>query len=191
MAQKMYIFYYMTNLIIACEENDLDLVRKLLQEGADINATDKYGNTALQYAVGSYNNIIAKELLKFENIDVNAQNNDGWTVLMSSCNTGNIIIFRELISIKGIDYNIQNYNHQGWTALMFACRWGHIEIIKELLQIDAVDIYIKNIYGMNVLEDAYYYYRDRIVKLLKERIYRDYVVIGLPCDITRLLVDYV
>jgi len=172
----------MSELIHACEENDLKTVRKLLREGVDINATDKYGNTALQYAVGGYNNDIAKELLKFEGIDVNIMNNSGYTVLMSSCNIDNIECFKELIKNKSIDYNIRR--NDGYTALIFAVRWGRIEIIKELLKIDAIYIY-------DALNEARHFYQDEIVKMIKERIYRDISIIKMPHDITRLIVDYI
>ncbi len=38
------------NLIEAVQNGDLDLVKRLISKGADVNAKDKYGKTPLHYA---------------------------------------------------------------------------------------------------------------------------------------------
>ena len=40
----------MTPLMLASAFNDVDMVKYLIEEGADINSVDKYGMTALDYA---------------------------------------------------------------------------------------------------------------------------------------------
>ena len=67
-----------THLHIAARANDLNSVRWLIANSAEINAKDGYGLTPLHRA--SYKNSAeAAELLLKNGADVNAKNNHGWT----------------------------------------------------------------------------------------------------------------
>ena len=50
-------------LLNACEVGDLEKIKQLLENGADVNAKDKYGWTALRYA-SSWGHKEIVELLK-------------------------------------------------------------------------------------------------------------------------------
>ena len=67
---------------LAVYENDLSLAELCLQKGANINATDNYGNsalwTAIFYARGNYNYV---DCLLRNNADVNVVNKSGKTPL--------------------------------------------------------------------------------------------------------------
>jgi ankyrin repeat protein len=60
-----------TPLFLAAGEGRLDVVRYLLDEGADVNAREKFGNTALAEATYYGHIPIIKELL-FRGADINA-----------------------------------------------------------------------------------------------------------------------
>jgi len=59
-------------LIRAVEDGDLAKVRKLTAKGANVNVTDNYGGTALQYAAASGNDKMTHLLLE-AGADVNAR----------------------------------------------------------------------------------------------------------------------
>ncbi len=56
----------------------IDIVRLLIEKGADVNAKNKYGGTPLHAAIGSEQTV---KLLLEHGADVNAKNNDAWTPL--------------------------------------------------------------------------------------------------------------
>jgi len=95
-------------------ENILEIVKFLIQNGADVNAEDKYGFTPLMYAASQYNPAVVKLLLD-NNADVNAQNKDKKTPLMKLLrastnrfeNTTNSLDIAKMLLEKGADPNAQ------------------------------------------------------------------------------------
>ena len=81
-------------------------IMNLIQEGADVNVTDQYGNTALHFSVFNEDLDHAKLLISVE-ADVNARNNNGDTPLHIAYGTGNQEMIDLLIS-KGADESIKN-----------------------------------------------------------------------------------
>ena len=71
-------------LINAAFQGDLDTVKKALDAGADVNAVDEYGQTALMLAaesLGVYNKKDIIELLLQRGADVSIKDPGGWTAL--------------------------------------------------------------------------------------------------------------
>ncbi|MBI4823896.1 MAG: ankyrin repeat domain-containing protein [Nitrospirae bacterium] len=80
----------------AAEKGDINKVKSLLQHGADVNAKDNNGNTALMYAaVGGHTEIVQTLLNKGAN--VNAKNNFGNTALIYAVKNGRT----EIVSLLG------------------------------------------------------------------------------------------
>jgi ankyrin repeat protein len=63
-------------LFIAAGEGRLEIVRYLLDQNADVNAPENFGNTALSEAVYNNHSAVAKELL-FRGAEVNAVGEGG------------------------------------------------------------------------------------------------------------------
>lgn len=69
-----------TPLIEACERNKSNLARALIRLGSDVNAVDRYGNTALHWAV-NYEMVEVVKILIEKGAKVDAKNNDRYTPL--------------------------------------------------------------------------------------------------------------
>jgi ankyrin repeat protein len=69
-----------TALVLAAADFS-EAVPVLLAKGADVNATNVAGATALMFAVTSQSNI---QLLLDHGADINARDNDGWSVLQAA-----------------------------------------------------------------------------------------------------------
>lgn len=97
-------------------EKRIYVVKALLSAGADINAKDDSGLTALWWAVKTeYADII--DLLISAGADVNIKNHEGITPLMIACSQNSPEIAMTLIS-AGADVNAKS--KKGVTPLMFA-----------------------------------------------------------------------
>lgn len=95
-------------------KNDIEAVKKLLAEGADINELTEVGGagtvTPLFMATG-YNDDIAK-LLIAKGADVNIKTGRGVTPLMKACTWGKEEVARLLVS-KGADVNAKSNDGNG------------------------------------------------------------------------------
>ena len=74
-------------LIEAAKDDKIQIVNEMLDKGADVNAKDKDGWTALLHATW-YGNIDVVNQLIAKGTDVNAKNNDGETALMFAYENG-------------------------------------------------------------------------------------------------------
>ncbi len=110
-----------------------DELEKLLAKGADVNAQNGRGKTALIEAAESGHSK-ALQLLIAHRATVNVADNSGETALMYATWNGHISIVRELLD-KGADVNTQN--RDGWTALINAAVNGHTGIVEALLEAGA------------------------------------------------------
>ncbi|MCX6773772.1 MAG: ankyrin repeat domain-containing protein [Candidatus Micrarchaeota archaeon] len=109
----------------------------LIQNGADVNAINPYGDTALlQLHSGqdtNYNADVVRILID-NGANIDAMSNGGFTPLMYSANRGKTDAVKLLIE-KGANVNVKNsYNY---TALYYAKQGGYTEIINILKQAGA------------------------------------------------------
>ncbi|MBP5698721.1 MAG: ankyrin repeat domain-containing protein [Alphaproteobacteria bacterium] len=91
-------------------------VKKALRDGANPNAMDEEGNTALMHL---WHNPIAVQLLISAGTALDIRNADGMTALMLACQGGEAESAKLLIE-AGADMNVRD-NEFGMTALMLAC----------------------------------------------------------------------
>jgi ankyrin repeat protein len=151
-----------TALMYACDKNNIEIVKLLIENGSAINIQNNDGFTALMYACEKDNIEIVKLLIE-NDADINIQNNDGITALMIVCKKDNFEIAKLLIK-NGADLNIQDGD--GDTALMVACYKDNIEISKLLIENDA-DINIRNYDGKSVYDVTF---NPIIEEILKQKI---------------------
>ena len=117
-----------TLLIIASGLGHVEVVKLLLENGADVNTNNDIGISALM-AASSKGFVKVVKLLLEKGADVNAKNDDNLTALIIASQTGHTEV-AELLLEKGADVNAKN--NDGYTALMAASLEGHPEVVKLL-----------------------------------------------------------
>ena len=152
-------------LINASYNGHTETVTRLLEKGADMNAIDKYGRTALIMAIQNGHTEIVTRLLE-KGANVNAKNSYGVTALHIASREGHTDIVAMLLE-KGADVNAKSDG--GYTALISASESGHTETVAMLLEKGA-DVNAKTNWGDTALIQASYYGHTEIVKLLKQYI---------------------
>ncbi len=117
----------------AAEHGNRTLIRTLLDAGADVNAAQADGTTALHWAV--YNDDAETAgLLVRRGANVNAANGYGVPPLSLACTNGNADLVKLLLD-AGADANASLQS--GETVLMTAARAGNVEVVKALLALGA------------------------------------------------------
>ena len=87
-------------LLDATRRNDIEGARRLIADGADVNAQDENRDSAFLLAAGA---------------DLRSTNRYGGTALIPACHHGHVETVRELLK-TAIDVN--HVNRLGWTALL-------------------------------------------------------------------------
>jgi hypothetical protein len=170
------------DLVTATDYAVMTVIEKLLDEGADINATSR--RTALHVAAENGNLEIVELLIERgadvnvqdihgrtplvvaiaahqpviakrlaeENTDVSVRTSDGSTLLMAAVRTEDAELVRWAID-RGIDLDTARPNKTHATALMMAARLGNPEIVELLLSAGA-DATVTNHEGKTALDLA-------------------------------------
>ncbi|MDD9867616.1 MAG: ankyrin repeat domain-containing protein, partial [Verrucomicrobiales bacterium] len=117
----------------AAESRDTQLVKRLFNNGADVNAEQVDGMTALHWAAYHDNAALGGRLLK-KGANASVKNRYGITPLHLACLNGNAQLIGTLIE-HGADPD--DSINGGETALMTAARTGKLEAVKVLLRAGA------------------------------------------------------
>lgn len=144
----------------------INAVKEAISVGADIDARNKYGHTALMLSsIG--NGLEIAKLLIASGADLNIKNSiSGETALILAALSNELEVVKLLIG-SGADINIQD--NKGYTALIDAALFNRLEITKLLIDAGA-DLNMQNKNGLNALTLAEKFGHEEIVKLLNEKI---------------------
>jgi ankyrin repeat protein len=180
----------------AARQGYIDILRLLLEKGADVNMKDGVGRTALTYAAMYGHSDVSQLLMDF--LATDATDKSGNNTLMWATKNGHSHTVRALLE-KGIEANKRSGENEdaplaeaarrgfiqvaevllsrgafvdittraGWTPLMFAAQAGHVAIVKLLLEHGA-DVNNKGRDGVTPLKLALKKNRDEVVRLLKD-----------------------
>jgi len=88
-----------TPLFISCEEEKLNLIIYLVEQGADISKENYYHETPLFIFCWRRNLNIVKYLVK-SGADINKENENGRTPLFDACKSGYIDLVNYLITLR-------------------------------------------------------------------------------------------
>ena len=115
---------------LGTDDMAVEFCRELVTDvGADVNARDPQGHTALMWAAQNGHVNMISTLITL-GADINAQNNSGNTALMLASAPQGGLGVRELL-VAGADINAQNKS--GCTALMYAVGSTRSEALSVLL----------------------------------------------------------
>lgn len=119
-------------LILAVQQNRVDIVKLLIEHKANVNIKDNQGWSALTYASRYEYCDIAKLLLK-NDAKINESDNFGYTPLMIAVMNGHLEMVK-LLCKNGADktLKVQKGEYKGYTALKFAEKFNKKELIKVL-----------------------------------------------------------
>ncbi|MCX5922566.1 MAG: ankyrin repeat domain-containing protein [Candidatus Dependentiae bacterium] len=133
-------------LINAVKTGDAYRVKKLIEEGVDVNKADKAGWTPLMFAsYGGHDKVVA-QLLR-EGANFSKANNNGKTTFLMPADTGNVNVVTKFLAIAaevgdvdmvgkliaaGADVNSDD-NFDDRTPLLIAADKGHDKVVAQLL----------------------------------------------------------
>ena len=118
----------------AAYRNDLAAVRRLLGEGADPNAANRFGVTPLHEAATVGNAEMLEAMLQAGG-DANAVFGEGETVLMTAARAGDVASVKVLLAHGGKPDATENWH--GQTALMWAAIENHSDVVQLLIDAGA------------------------------------------------------
>lgn len=114
----------------AIASKNLDIIKKLLKAGSDVNFINTEGYNALHLAIFTRNIDICKQIINY-NVNINTKTITGETALHIACNLETINIAEYLLN-KSIDLNIQDYDNE-YTALIYSVNRNNKKLVKLLL----------------------------------------------------------
>lgn len=141
-----------TALIIAIINNvDIEIIKLLVEKGADVNYEDENKNTPFLYSTLYYKNPDILDFLIKKGADPNHKNILGANALMISLYNDEVKILNKVIELKA---DVNSQNRGGWSGFMsIAIDKRPIEYAKILVE-NGADINLKNKSGDNALDIA-------------------------------------
>jgi ankyrin repeat protein len=152
-------------LIIAAQKGHHEIVRILLDAGANPNLTDFSNQSALMWAAFKNHPDIVDLLLKFNANPEIKESGSGQTALISSVIRQQEKIVKLLLE-HGADPNLTDNKNQ--SALMFAAYNNHPDIVDLLLKFNADPEIKESKYGQTALISSVIKQHEDVVKLLLE-----------------------
>ena len=140
----------------------LEIVRALARYGADVQAEDRIGITALHVAAAAGNLDIAEMLIDF-GADVNKGDRNGTTPLMEAalCNEQTLVL--KFLLERGANINAKGANAS--SALVYSAAAGHPDVFRFLIA-DGADVSAGDAGGPGALMEAASHGHAEIVEIL-------------------------
>jgi len=149
-------------LMVASKEGDLDLAKRIVELGANVNELTQTGGTPLMFAVLG-NHVALAQWLHQAGANINAKGSNGWSAATIAGAKGQTDMLRWLIT-AGAD--IDSPDVYRFTPLMRAVDNRHTESIKILLVEGQAGVNFKDESGNSALHFAVANKQRDVVKLL-------------------------
>jgi len=145
-----------TPLMQACQCSNLDLVKKLLNEGVNVHAVNSNGDTALTLAFRYTADVEVIKTLIYRRASIRHVTYTGDTSLTLACTyIPDPDLIQELL-LTG-QSSVHTVTNTGDTCLTLACRYGaHVDVVKILIDAGA-DVHVVNNAGDTPLMLACHY----------------------------------
>ena len=141
---------YTTLLHIAAYNPEVEVLKYLISQGADVNAKDNDGETPLHHTVFNSNIEVLKYLVS-QGVDVNAKNNNGRTPLHLAANfSRDPEVLKYLVS-QGADINAKD--NDGETPVHCTAYNRDVEVLKYLIS-QGADVNAQDRFGRTLLSRA-------------------------------------
>ena len=124
-----------TALHWASHRGDIDTVRRLIEAGADIAVTNRYGISALWLAAAEGHGVVVEALLGAGADPNTSRGNNGESVLMIAARGGRLDVLERLVG-HDADVNVQDRIREQ-SAVMWAAAEGHAEAVRLLARTGA------------------------------------------------------
>lgn len=161
---EKWSFYGGRPLFLAVKKGYVDIVRLLLEKGANIEAKDWWESTPLSHAAFCGQKHSAKVLVE-NGADIEARDDEGSTPLVVAAHTGNTEVAEWLISRA----KLGTRDKRGCTLLMRAVEGQKRAIVELVLNTGKMDIEATNECGETALLLAVQYKNKHIIKELIKR----------------------
>jgi ankyrin repeat protein len=144
-------FAYELQFELEEDEEWAEKVKKLVEDGSDLNSADKQGTTVLDMAIDIKNVDLTKFLLE-HGADPNAEDKDGYTPLHSAVFENSLPIVSLLLEYGA---EVDPRDDDGRTPFFMAASDGRMEIVN-LLVSKGADIHVKDRVNQNGLHSILY-----------------------------------
>jgi len=157
------------NLIDSCKNGNEEEIKKLIDDGADVNMVDENGDTPLTISCEKRDLKIIKYLIE-KGAETNISNSTGNSPLNLVCrdeSESSLEILDYLIENKKTDINFKDKN--GNSALLVASYFRNNKVISKLIKKVEMKVNIQNVYGDTPLIICPYFKNEKIVSELVKK----------------------
>mmetsp|Transcript_16715 Transcript_16715/g.33789 ORF Transcript_16715/g.33789 Transcript_16715/m.33789 type:complete len:193 (-) Transcript_16715:322-900(-) len=139
-------------ILVAAKDGELEIVKKMLVQGADVESKCCDESTPLTCAVYNNHLPVARYLVEAAKANTNTQDAFGATPLMYAARNGYQDMVRYLV--EEAKANVEARDAHGATALIRASHFGRLEIVKYLVEKAKANVYVANDRERTALEVA-------------------------------------
>ncbi|WP_302279613.1 ankyrin repeat domain-containing protein [Brachyspira pilosicoli] len=176
-------------LFEAIRDNDIKKLKKSIENGANINAEDGYGLSALHFAIKNKNIKAVDVLLDCDNINLEATLPNGYYTALDNFSreavyiggatpllyaifksNGDSRIVNRLIKKNA---NINTYDEEGWNSFLYAAAFGNVRIMNSLVDKNENLINSKTKKNVTALHMAVVYDNIKVISYLVKRLHVD------------------